>query len=44
MATMYEGEGAQSNTDGDITVLQGRCVGGSTVVNAALCFRTQTII
>ena len=40
MATMYEGEGAQSNTDGDITVLQGRCVGGSTVVNAALCFRT----
>ena len=40
MATLYEGEGAQSNTDGDITVLQGRCVGGSTVVNAALCFRT----
>ena len=28
MATMYEGEGAQSNTDGDITVLQGLCVGG----------------
>ena len=33
-------EGGQSNTTGDITVLQGRCVGGSTVVNAALCFRT----
>lgn len=40
MGMMYEGEGGQSNTDGDITVLQGRCVGGSTVVNAALCFRT----
>lgn len=40
MGTLYEDEGGQANTDGDITVLQGRCVGGSTVVNAALCFRT----
>jgi choline dehydrogenase-like flavoprotein len=40
MGTMYQDEGGQSNTGGDITVLQGRCVGGSTVVNAALCFRT----
>ncbi|NRP57581.1 MULTISPECIES: FAD-dependent oxidoreductase [unclassified Marinobacterium] len=40
MGTLYQDEGGQSNTSGDITVLQGRCVGGSTVVNAALCFRT----
>jgi choline dehydrogenase-like flavoprotein len=40
MGTMYADHGGQSNTTGDITVLQGACVGGSTVVNAALCFRT----
>lgn len=40
MGKLYEEEGGQSNTHGDITVLQGKCVGGSTVVNAALCFRT----
>lgn len=40
MSTLYADEGGQANTAQDITVLQGRCVGGSTVVNAALCFRT----
>jgi choline dehydrogenase-like flavoprotein len=40
MGTLYQDEGGQANTHGDITVLQGACVGGSTVVNAALCFRT----
>ncbi|WP_342619314.1 GMC family oxidoreductase [Rhodoferax sp. GW822-FHT02A01] len=40
MGTMYADAGGQSNTTGDISILQGACVGGSTVVNAALCFRT----
>lgn len=40
MATLYQDHGGQSNTEGDISILQGACVGGSTVVNAALCFRT----
>lgn len=40
MGTLYQDHGSQSNTDGDIAILQGACVGGSTVVNAALCFRT----
>lgn len=40
MGTLYQDGGGQSNTHGDIAVLQGACVGGSTVVNAALCFRT----
>lgn len=40
MGTLYQDHGGQSNTEGDISILQGACVGGSTVVNAALCFRT----
>jgi choline dehydrogenase-like flavoprotein len=40
MGTMYQDHGGQSNTNGDVAILQGACVGGSTVVNAALCFRT----
>ncbi|MDP3536401.1 MAG: GMC family oxidoreductase [Halomonas sp.] len=40
MDTLYQDHGAQANASGDISVLQGACVGGSTVVNAALCFRT----
>lgn len=40
MGTMYQDHGGQSNMNGDIAILQGACVGGSTVVNAALCFRT----
>ena len=40
MGTLYQDQGGQSNMNGDIAILQGACVGGSTVVNAALCFRT----
>jgi choline dehydrogenase-like flavoprotein len=40
MGTLYQDHGGQSNMNGDIAILQGACVGGSTVVNAALCFRT----
>lgn len=40
LGTMYADNGGQANAQGDITILQGACVGGSTVVNAALCFRT----
>lgn len=40
MGQLYEDDGGQSNLSGDFTILQGRCVGGSTVVNATVCFRT----
>lgn len=36
---LYEDGGNQTNKTGDMVVLQGKCVGGSTVVNAAVCFR-----
>jgi choline dehydrogenase-like flavoprotein len=39
MGLLYQDHGMQANADQDITVLQGACVGGSTVVNAAVCFR-----
>lgn len=39
MGLLYQDHGLQANADGDITILQGACVGGSTVVNAAVCFR-----
>jgi choline dehydrogenase-like flavoprotein len=39
LETLYEDSGNQANTTGDLSILQGRCVGGSTVVNAAACFR-----
>ena len=38
--TLYQDHGNQTNTTGDLIVLQGKCIGGSTVVNAAACFRT----
>jgi choline dehydrogenase-like flavoprotein len=38
--TMFADHGGQANVTGDTTVLQGNLVGGSTVVNAAICFRT----
>jgi choline dehydrogenase-like flavoprotein len=40
MGQLYADHGGQNNDTGDIAMLQGACVGGSTVVNAALCFRT----
>ncbi|RLB47193.1 MAG: GMC family oxidoreductase, partial [Deltaproteobacteria bacterium] len=39
LETLYEDHGNQVNTTGDLPILQGRCVGGSTVVNGAVCFR-----
>ena len=34
---LYAGGGAQATEDGSIGVLQGRCVGGSTFINAPQC-------
>ncbi|MGD8606497.1 MAG: GMC family oxidoreductase [Myxococcales bacterium] len=39
LETLYQDHGNQVNTTGDLAVLQGKCIGGSTVVNAAVCFR-----
>jgi len=36
---LYVDQGNQTNVTGDLVVLQGHCIGGSTVVNAAVCFR-----
>ncbi len=36
---LFQDKAAQTNVEGDFLVLQGRCVGGSTVVNGAVCFR-----
>lgn len=36
---LYAGGGVQATEDGSVGVLQGRLVGGSTVINDALCFR-----
>ncbi len=36
---LYAGSGLQATADGSVSVLQGRVVGGSTVINDALCFR-----
>lgn len=44
LETLYEDHGAQANRDGDLLVLQGRCVGGSTVVNGCVSFRTPDFI
>jgi len=40
MDQLYQDHGGQTNLNKDITILQGACVGGSTVVNATVCFRT----
>lgn len=40
MGQLYQDQGGQSNLNKDFTYLQGACVGGSTVVNATVCFRT----
>jgi len=40
MGQLYQDSGGQSNLSKDMTILQGACVGGSTVVNATVCFRT----
>ncbi|WP_287962348.1 FAD-dependent oxidoreductase, partial [Alcanivorax sp.] len=44
LGTLYQDHGAQTNSSGDLLVLQGACVGGSTVVNGCVCFRTPDFI
>ncbi len=44
LETLYQDHGGQTNADGDLLLLQGRCVGGSTVVNGCVCFRTPEFI
>lgn len=41
---LYVDGGNQPNKAGDMVVLQGSCVGGSTVVNAAVCFRAPDAV
>ncbi|MGB5811569.1 MAG: GMC family oxidoreductase [Polyangiales bacterium] len=41
---LYEDGGNQANKSGDMVVLQGSCIGGSTVVNAAVCFRAPDAV
>ena len=37
---IYADNGARANHDASIPILQGRCVGGTTVINHGICFRT----
>jgi choline dehydrogenase-like flavoprotein len=37
---LFADHGGQTNTTGDLALLQGACLGGSTVMNGAVCFRT----
>lgn len=39
MKSMYQDQGGQINASGDLVLLQGSCVGGSTVINATVAFR-----
>jgi choline dehydrogenase-like flavoprotein len=41
---LYEDHGGQTNKEGDLLLLQGRCVGGSTVVNGCVSFRTPDFV
>lgn len=41
---IYQDAGGQTNTSGDLLVLQGRCLGGSTVVNAAIAMRMPAYV
>lgn len=40
MTTLYQDKGFQLNSSGDISILQGVGIGGSTLVNGAVTFRT----
>lgn len=40
-ATLYKEGGLQTTVDFDMSLLQGRCLGGTTVVNNAICFRLK---
>ena len=37
---LYADSGARATHDAAIPILQGRCVGGTTVINHGICFRT----
>lgn len=39
-ATLYQDAGGRKTMDGSLTLLQGRCVGGTTVINWTSSFRT----
>jgi choline dehydrogenase-like flavoprotein len=39
IARLYKDGGAQTNNEADMFLLQGNCVGGSTVLTNAVCFR-----
>ncbi len=39
ISTIYKDGGSQTNTEADMFLLQGQCVGGSTVLTNAVCFR-----
>jgi len=39
MPKLYAGAGTQATEDGSVSILQASCVGGTTVVNDALCLR-----
>lgn len=39
VAGLYKEDGLQTTVDFDRTILQGRCLGGSTVISNAVCFR-----
>jgi choline dehydrogenase-like flavoprotein len=39
LATLYKDGGLQLSTDFELYVIQGSCVGGSTVINDAICLR-----
>ncbi|HUH04877.1 MAG TPA: GMC family oxidoreductase N-terminal domain-containing protein, partial [Kofleriaceae bacterium] len=41
---VYVDRGAQGTADGSLQLLQGRCVGGSTVINGEVCFRTPDAV
>ncbi|MBA54623.1 MAG: glucose-methanol-choline oxidoreductase [Pseudomonadales bacterium] len=41
---LYQDEGNQVTSQGDLLVLQGRCLGGSTVVNGCVTFRVPDFI
>lgn len=41
---LYQDQGGQVNSRGDLVLLQGACVGGSTVVNGCVAFRTPDFI
>lgn len=44
ISTLYKDGGAQMNTASDMFLLQGNCIGGSTVLTNAVCFRMPEVV